>query len=199
MVNAFKTVYFDTVASMSAPPMNFQSLAYLADGNPRQQAALAVLTRYAVFERLHTFHPVLAGTIPIAIDIESSDLDIICCWENKTAFWDALHRSFATNPEFHCTETIIHGQETVVAGCRLDGFELEFFGQSVPVEQQNAYRHLLIEHAILQTQDSSFRQQIIELKHQGCKTEPAFALLLGLDSNNPYQALLDFGQQHFGL
>ena len=179
--------------------MNFQSLSYLANGNPRQQAALAVLTRYAVFERLQAFHPVLAGTIPIAIDIENSDLDIICCWENKTAFWEALQDSFATYPEFHCTETMINGQETVVAGCRLEGFELEFFGQAVPVEQQNAYRHLLIEYAILQAQDSSFREQMIELKRKGYKTEPAFALLLGLDSNNPYQALLDFGQQHFGL
>ena len=35
-----------------------------------------------------------------------------------------------------------------------------------------------------------FRQQVVNLKKQGYKTEPAFAKLLGLNSENPFDELL---------
>ncbi|HRF37192.1 MAG TPA: DUF4269 domain-containing protein, partial [Saprospiraceae bacterium] len=54
---------------------------------------------------------------------------------------------------------------------------------------QNAYRHLLIEARLLEERGPEFRQQIIELKQQGVKTEPAFARLLGLEGD-AYEALL---------
>lgn len=48
---------------------------------------------------------------------------------------------------------------------------------------------MLIEHQILLEKGESFRQEIISLKKQGIKTEPAFAQLLGL-SGDPYEAIL---------
>lgn len=57
--------------------------------------------------------------------------------------------------------------------------------------QQFAYRHLIIEYNLLNQYGEKFRQQIIELKRQGHKTEPAFGLALGL-TGDPYMELLKF-------
>ncbi|PTT32500.1 DUF4269 domain-containing protein, partial [Chryseobacterium sp. HMWF028] len=54
--------------------LDFTKIDYLKDGNERQGRAYEVLTKYNVFEKLSNYSPVLAGTIPIEIDIEGSDL-----------------------------------------------------------------------------------------------------------------------------
>jgi hypothetical protein len=51
---------------------------------------------------------------------------------------------------------------------------------------------MLIEHSLLTEKGEHFRQEIIKLKRQGLKTEPAFAKLLGLDGD-PYKAILKLG------
>lgn len=86
---------------------------------------------------------------------------------------------------------MIHDEESVVCNFKTDDFEIEIFGQNIPPKQQNAYRHMLIEHQILQEKGEGFRLKIIELKRTGYKTEPAFAELLNL-KGNPYLALLKY-------
>jgi hypothetical protein len=60
--------------------MKFDTIDYLKTGNARQQRAYDVLTNHRILAQLAPFSPVLVGTIPINIDIESSDLDVICQW-----------------------------------------------------------------------------------------------------------------------
>jgi len=62
---------------------HFDTIDYLKYGNEKQQKAFQVLSDYTIFETLTTFNPILVGTIPIEIDIETSDLDIICEWSEK--------------------------------------------------------------------------------------------------------------------
>lgn len=71
----------------------------------------------------------------------------------------------------------------------MDGFEVEIFGQTTPTRSQFAYRHMIIEYNLLNKYGEAFRQQIIELKQEGYKTEPAFAIALDL-TGNPYLELL---------
>ena len=73
----------------------------------------------------------------------------------------------------------------------LGSFVFEIFGQNLPTEEQNAYRHMIKEHSILLEKGEEFRKQIIALKLRGIKTEPAFADLLGLEGD-PYKAILDY-------
>lgn len=170
---------------------DFTNIEYLKTGNPKQIVAYKILTQNKVLETLSEFDPILAGTIPINIDIENSDLDIICCWKNKSEFVSKISSAFQNKTDFKIWETIINENESVVANFRIDDFEIEIFGQNIPSQSQNAYKHMIIEHEILKLKGESFRLEIIKLKQNGLKTEPAFGKLLGF-KNDPYQELLNY-------
>jgi len=171
--------------------MDFLNIDYLKTGTPRQMKAFEVLTKNNILSSISEFSPILVGTIPINIDIEDSDLDIICYWKNKQDFIENLKTNFGNENQFVLRETLIDQNETVIANFICDGFEIELFGQNVPTQEQNGYKHMVIEHKILKTKGEDFRLEIINLKKSGYKTEPAFGKLLGL-TDNPYQQLLDY-------
>lgn len=171
--------------------MNFLNIHYLKNGNPRQQSAYQTLVSHQIMEKLEGYNPILTGTIPINIDIESSDLDVICYWEDRGSFIETLTNLFATEKDFHLRECLIDSQETIICNFKVDTFEIEVFGQNIPSESQNAYQHMLIEYQILRREGEHFRLKVIELKKNGYKTEPAFAKLLDLEGN-PYHALLAY-------
>ena len=170
--------------------MCFDDITYLKTGNPRQQLAYQTLTSNQVFLKIKQFDPVLVGTIPIEIDIECSDLDIICCFKDKRDFVKTITEQFKNEKNFVITDPL-GSNDFVLASFFIEGFEIEIFGQQTPTKQQYAYRHMIIEHHLLNLHGEDFRQQIIELKRQGYKTEPAFAKVLGL-TEDPYLGLLKF-------
>lgn len=171
--------------------MTFDNIEYLKNGNDRQRAAYRTLTKNSVFEKLKPFSPLLTGTIPINIDIEDSDLDIICYWQKKDEFITALKNEFGMMDSFRVTERMTNNHETVLAKFRLDQFDIEIFGQNRPTKDQEGFRHMVIEYQILQDRGEDFRQEIIKLKKAGLKTEPAFGKLLNLQGN-PYEELLKY-------
>lgn len=171
--------------------INFKNISYLKTGNLKQQAAFHILTKHQVLENLAEFDPILVGTIPINIDIENSDLDIVCYWKNKSDFIERIQYLFEKENRFSIREIVIDNQESIVANFFIEAFEIEIFGQNIPTELQNGYKHMVIEDQILRSKDENFRLEIIKLKESGIKTEPAFGLLLGLNGN-VYQELLDY-------
>lgn len=171
--------------------IDFGNIEYLKTGNPKQIQVYETLKQNKVMEVLSEFDPILAGTIPINIDIENSDLDIICYWKNKAEFAFKISSSFENKTEFKIRETIIDQRESVIANFKIDDFEIEIFGQNIPSKNQNAYKHMIVEHEILESKGEKFRLEIIKLKQNGYKTEPAFGELLGLKTN-PYLELLEY-------
>ncbi|WP_316831410.1 DUF4269 domain-containing protein [Pedobacter aquatilis] len=167
--------------------INFIDITYLRTGSQRQKKAYKVLTAHSILTKLANYTPILTGTIPINIDIENSDLDIICYFKNKEEFRNQLTKLFQNNMGFVISESPTFN--SVKANFFIDDFEIEVFGQNIPTQGQNAYRHMLIEYTILAEKGEAFRQQVIDLKKQGIKTEPAFAQLLGLEGN-AYEELL---------
>jgi len=170
--------------------IDFTSIDYLKNGNLKQQRVYDVLNAHSVFSNLAKFNPILVGTIPINIDTDTSDLDIICNWANKAEFISALKSSFCHEIDFSVSQKIKNNKEVVVAKFMLEEFPVEVYGQNLPTTEQNGYRHMIIEHKLLLKKGEEFRQQVVNLKKQGYKTEPAFAKLLGLNSENPFDELL---------
>jgi len=170
---------------------DFSNIEYLKSGNQQQQKAYKILTQNRILSKLAEFDPILIGTIPINIDIENSDLDIICYWKNKIDFKEKLNSVFGKENEFTIREAIINEKESIIANFKINDFEIEVFGQNTPTKNQNGYKHMIIEHEILQSKGENFRLEIIKLKQKGYKTEPAFAFLLGLKGDS-YIELLDY-------
>ncbi|OON71109.1 DUF4269 domain-containing protein [Hymenobacter sp. CRA2] len=174
---------------------DWHDLRYLQTGTPRQQQAYAAITQLGILTALQAFGPVLAGTIPLAIDVAGSDLDFICEVPEAElgAFGQLLRRHYGRLPSFSLAEASFQGLPTVVASFEAVSFAWEVFGQPRPVARQHAVRHLQVEYAVLQAGGEPWRVAAQQLKQQGLKTEPAFARLLQLPGD-PYEALLRLEQ-----
>ena len=171
--------------------IDFRDIAYLCDGNPRQRAAYRALDELGVIERLADYGPVLAGTVPLDIDVAGSDLDILCEVHDFARFDADLTAAFGHCEGFCVTAPRPRmGGASMTASFEYGGFIIEPFGQSLPAERQSAYRHMVVEARLLALGGAALRRRIVALKRSGVKTEPAFAQSLGLDGD-PYLALLD--------
>lgn len=174
---------------MSVP---WQDVAYLARGNERQRRACCALERLQVLSVLRDYTPVLVGTVPIAIDIGTSDLDVICEAHDLDAFEERVVGAFGGQPGFRLKRKRINDLPVVVANFEAE-FPIEIFGQPRPVVEQNAYRHMDVQARLLALGGERARREIVRLKRAGLKTEPAFARYFGLQGD-PFEALLELSR-----
>jgi hypothetical protein len=169
--------------------INFQNPAYLQRGTARQRRAHRALQSLGIFHTLRAYTPVLAGTIPLCIDIPGSDLDLICAARDLDTFARAVSDAFGAQPRFRIKGKTIQGIGSVIANFDYGGFPIEIFGQPKPVTEQNAYRHMVAEARLLRIGGEHARRAIRQLKRTGLKTEPAFARYFQLQGD-PYEVLL---------
>lgn len=169
--------------------MKFNYLSYLKEGNARQQSAYQALRSLGLFDHLSEYRPLLAGTIPLGIDVVSSDLDICCEVYEPLSFVQTVSSRYSYLPEFYVDSNPTPHLSTIIR-FSYQKWPVELFGQPLPAIKQHAYRHMIIEHRILQLANVAFREEIKALKQRGVKTEPAFTQLLDLPGD-PYQAVLD--------
>ena len=168
----------------------FLDPAYLARGNDRQRAAHRALADLRIFETLAPFRPLLSGTIPLAIDVAGSDLDVLCEVHDFDAFAEALGTAYGHAPDYTMS-TVKPGRDGPyrTASFGHGGFVIEVFGQAIAVTRQGAYRHMVIQARLLDLGGDGLRREIVALRREGLKTEPAFARRLGV-AGDPYIALL---------
>lgn len=169
---------------------NFLTFDYLRHGNQRQKLAYREIEALQIQQLLAPFSPVLAGTVPIGIDVDSSDLDIICCVNDFDEFEKILKEHYGRFKGFKIERRSIRSHRYVLAQFHGEYFEIEVFGQTLPVLKQNAYRHMIVEHRLLLQKGKEFRREIVNLKQSGIKTDPAFAEALEL-KGDPYDAVLE--------
>jgi Domain of unknown function (DUF4269) len=170
----------------------FDTIDYLQTGNTRQKLAYQAISQLGIMNDLSEYHPVLCGTLPIGIDIAGSDLDMIMEVADFDGFEEKVNTLYGNKEGFLTNRLIIRGVPVLTANFIFEGFEFELFGQPQPVHQQYAYLHMIIEHALLQLHPD-MREQVIKLKQQGYKTEPAFCTVLGIEGD-PYEGLIQFGK-----
>ena len=164
--------------------MNWKDIEYLSSGNERQQKAYRILKHINILTILNEYDPILVGTIPIGIDIANSDLDIICNVKDFDQFGQLISKNFSSCNSF----SEYYTNDAYIVSFSYSNTEIEIYAINKPTLLQNGYRHMIIEYSILNIAGNEFREEIIKLKEQGYKTEPAFGKLLNLEK--PYTDLL---------
>ncbi len=174
---------------MAEPALpDFRRLDYLAGGSADQRHVWSLLRRHDPFAALAPLDWALAGTFPLDIQVPGSDLDILVAVDEPAALVGHLPHLYGHLPGFTQHIGQFADGPALVAGFMLQDVPVEIFAQARPVEQQMAWRHMVVEARLLAAFPDS-RAAIRSLKRAGMKTEPAFASHFGLEGD-PYQALL---------
>lgn len=166
-------------------PLSLESVIRLE----KNQKVHRALMSSKVLEILKAFHPLVAGTFPLGLDIAGSDVDILLTTVDLQVLRQTLEETFGSLKDFGCFETEKTGTATLVARFTYHGIPFELFAQKSDSIQQDAYRHFQAEEKLLKLGGESFRQKILQLRNAGLKTEPAFAKALNL-SGDPCVELL---------
>ena len=148
-----------------------------------------VIETLQVLQHLAGYTPVVIGTPPLGIDVAGSDIDIACHAPDLDAFAAHLRTEFGGRPAFEIMRLVVRDVPSLACSFAFAGWQIEIFGQDVPVEAQYGVRHYAIEYRLLALLGPGFKARVLALKRAGLKTEPAFARLLGLEGD-PYEVLL---------
>lgn len=178
--------------SLEANP--FLQSDYLRLGTPKQQELWEDLEKWKILKNLIGFKPTLAGTIPIDIDTESSDVDILVKYNVPSHLQKICYAKFRNLPKYSFSEKTISLRVTLICRFTTPNFQYEIFGQSVEPTEQYAWIHMMVENRFLLLANSSFREEIRNLKRNGLKTEHAFCQLLDL-KGDPFKLLLQWNQK----
>lgn len=177
--------------------MIWTDVASLNWGSDRQRDAYQVLIELDIFSVLAEFDPVLAGTYPLGLETPASDLDILCYVEDFERFTSLVETAYDYLDDFHVVRREKNGVPTAICRFRFRDFPIEIFAQPRPSEEQNAYRHMLAEAALLRAGGDDARAAIQQLKEDGVMTEPAFGDYFCLEGD-PYEALLAVADMNAG-
>ena len=163
-------------------PHYFRGLDHLRAVSPRGQKAADLVGRYGVLRTLSAFDPLVVGTLPINLDIEGSDLDILCHCPDPDGFSDHARAAFHHFDRFslHCRPATRNIGISSVVRFVLEGLPVEIFATGTPSECQFGFRHMLVEARLLYLLGPQLSEEIRKMKRAGFKTEPAFASCLEL-------------------
>ena len=170
--------------------------------NPRQREADLLLAELGIGAILEEYEPTLCGTIPLGVDLPESDLDIICYVpaRKRRAFHRLLKENFRAGPGLNGFRQSCYRARppALVTNFEFRGAHLEIFGQERKIENQAAYRHMMVEHRLLELGAEEAPGEIRRLKSEGLGTEPAFHRYFALPGDDPYQTLYELYQRETG-
>jgi predicted metalloenzyme YecM len=152
-------------------------------------ALFAALKETKVLKLLKKHNPIIAGTYPLNLNIENSDVDILIYENDLESLKRHLVELFSHHQKFKLEMTTVDGDEAVIANFYVNGLKFEIFGQKIDSVQQKAYLHFLAEERLLKLGGEGLLNKVREYKIQGLKTEPAFAKAL-IRSGDAYNELL---------
>lgn len=150
------------------------------------ESAQRAIKKSEILTLLEKFSPVVVSTIFVGLDIEESDIDILCQYEDANMFEFVFKETFKMFEGFKFEKYV----DNAVGKFHHSSFLFEVYASETPVEQQMGYRHFQVMKKLCKCGGEEFKCKIRHLKRSGLKTEPAICKLLSLEGD-PYQAVLE--------
>lgn len=147
------------------------------------------LTASRILESFKQYTPFLAGTFPLGLQVENSDLDILMYAQNLDQLNDELKERYGHFSDYKVQRIFVDELDSLIVNFRFEQISFEIFAQKKPVVFQKAFTHFQIEERLLKIGGDKFQKAVITQRLEGLKTEPAFAQVLRLKSD-PFNELL---------
>ncbi len=163
--------------------MNFTDPSYLLSGNARQQKVYRVISSLGIMERFVDNHPVVCGVIPIGIDLPGSEVNIIMQANDLPRLMKEIDAAYASMKKFEQGISRVDDKASLAASFEYEGTRIQLFVSETPVQDQDAYRHMVQEHRLLLAGGGELTERIVQRKKEGAGTEEAFAFILGLSGS----------------
>ncbi len=172
-------------------------VASLNWGSDRQRDAYQAMIALDVLSVLAEFDPVLTGAYPLGLETPHSALRLSCYAEDLDDFSVQVKAAYGNLDEFHVVRRERNSVPTVVCRFQFRSFPMEIVAQPRPVEEQDGYRKMLAEAALLRDGGDEARAAIRQLMQEGVKAERAFGQYFRLEGE-PGDALLAVADMHAG-
>jgi predicted metalloenzyme YecM len=143
-----------------------------------------------VLKNFSEHNPLIAGTFPLEIDVENSDVDVLLFANNLEEVEAKLKKVYGECLNFTYSISMVDGLDTLICNFTFQDVPFEIFAQARQPVRQNAYLHFLIEERLLNLGGAAFKKEIKRARLTGIKTEPAFAKILNIQ-DDPYKGLLE--------
>ncbi|TCU75004.1 uncharacterized protein DUF4269 [Bradyrhizobium sp. R2.2-H] len=153
----------------------------------------AAIDSSGLLEELREFDPRVVGTLPLDLSTPTSDVDVVCHVTDTAAFAEIVWRRYSLCEGFALYQWR-SSLRPVVARFNWGGWPFELFGDPRPVDQQEGWLHFEIERRLLALDDGRLRKAVADHRARGMKTEPAFAVVLGI-AGDPYAGLLALARE----
>ena len=177
--------------------MFWTDLSSLNRGSDRQRDAYAAIIELDLFSILSEFDPILTGTFPLALDMPDSDLDVACHAPDLDRFRDVVTDAYGGEDDFVVRQVQKQDLPAVVCNFRAKRFAFALSAQALPVEEQDAYKHMVAEARLLREGGEEALEAIRELRAKGLPTEPAFGQYFCLEGD-PYGKLAELADVSMG-
>ena len=160
---------------------------------PSPDEARAMLENAGVFAAVAPFDGRFIGSIPLDLHGEGADADIVCQAQNLDLFVVTLTAAFGNRPGFRAQVAPYLGRPSSIVKFAVGGLPVEVFARPEPVEAHESFRHHRAAQRLLALGGLALANQVRGLKAAGLKTEPAFAVALGLEGD-PSLAMLTLAE-----
>jgi len=170
--------------------VKFHHLSLLSVINlEKNKTVWSALQETKILSIFKDLNPLVAGTFPLALETNTSDLDILLCCKDLVLLRDKIKSRFESHSGFKVEQTVIDGLPTLICNFIFSGLPFEIFAQDLSSVKQKAYLHFLAEEKLLKFGGHQLLKKVKTLKEQGLKTELAMAEALRL-SGDPFEEIL---------
>ena len=156
----------------------------------QNQTIYSMIKESDILSNLSQYGPLIAGTFPLNISSDTSDIDLILSAPDLVDLQRKLHSLYGGVSGFKDRFCKVEGVDSYIANFVLLDVPVEVFAQETPSVMQTAYAHFQVEEQILKVAGFDFKNEIIKLRNQGLKTKLAFATALKL-KGEPFDAILN--------